>query len=163
MSTIIIFAFEGVLQSDGGRPVEAGCRLYRTLRNSLLHQIGILAPAPEDTARRFFDTQHMAAPAFINTFDAEDISVPYEWAHTCSVLRRAYPYDIDYIIVPDPAVAAELYREGFRTLLWTDPRYSRPEWRPDAPPPGVSSWTELAATLDAEGELIAADDRITRG
>jgi len=157
MTSIVIFALEGVLQSAGGRPVEAGCRLYRTLRSSLLYQVGVISAAGETTARRFFDHQHLAAPTFINWSEAD----PDDWTDTCMVLRRAYPYDIDLIIVPDPAIAAELYHEGFRTMLWTDPRYSRPEHRPDARPPGASSWAKLASGLASDRDLIAADDRIT--
>lgn len=152
----MIFALEGVLQSDGGRPVEAGCRLYRAVRNSLLHQVGVISAADQDTARRFFDHQHMTAPTFIRP-DTPALT----WQAECQLIRRAYPYEIDYIVVPDPHIAEALYYEGFRTLLWTDPRYTRPEHRPGAPT-GIGSWHDMAAGLAEDRELIAADDRITR-
>lgn len=158
MTAIVIFALEGVLQSEGGRPVEAGCRLYRTVRNGLLYQPGVITSADSDTARRFFDNQHMSAPTFIH---AGVPQTPPDWDNECRLLRRAYPYEIDWVIVPDPGIASILYYEGFRTLLLADPRYSRPEYRPDAKPAGASSWAALAEGLAADRKLIAADDRIT--
>lgn len=158
MTTLVIFALEGVLQSESGRPIDAGCRLYRTMRNSLACQAGIISSLEEAPVRRFFDQQHMAVPAFIHWSVPQH---PEDWENTCRLIRRAYPYEIDWIITPDPDIAAVLYYEGFRTMLWTDPRYSRPEWRPDARPHAASSWNKLADGLREDRELISNDDRIT--
>lgn len=158
MTSIVIFALEGVLQSDGGRPVEAGCRLYRAIRSSMLYQPGVISSANGDTARRFFDNQHMAAPTFVH---ASTPQTPPDWDNECRLIRRAFPYEIDWVIVPAPDIASILYYEGFRVMLWTDPRYSRPEHRPDAKPAAASSWAALAQGLAGDKNLIAADDRIT--
>lgn len=158
MTAIVIFALEGVLQSDSGRPSEAACRLYRAVRASLLYQVGVIAAADDTTARRFFDHQHLPAPTFTNWSEAGAA----DWTDTCMVIRRAYPYEIDQVIVPDPAIAAGLYHEGFRVMLWVDPRYSRPEWRPDVAPQQAGSWAGLAAGLAADKDLIAGDDRLAR-
>lgn len=159
MTTLVVFALEGVLQSDSGRPVESGCRLYRTMRNALASQVLVLAEAKDIPARRFFDQQHMPAPALVVP---ELSTTPLDWTYECVKIRRAYPYDIDWIVTPDPDIAAALYYEGFRTLLWIDPRYSRPEWRPDAPPHAASSWTRLADGLREDRELIRTDERLSR-
>lgn len=158
MTSIVIFSLEGVLQSDGGHPVEAACRLYRTLRNGLLYQIGVISTASETPARRFFDQQHMPAPTFLS---CELAAEPFEWVYACNRIRREYPYDIDAVFTPDPAIAASLYYEGFRTILFTDPRYSRPEFRPDSPPHQANSWGTFAEDLREERVLAARDDRLT--
>lgn len=157
MTSIVILALDGILQSDGGHPIQAGCRLYRTLRSTLTCQAGCITSLPETAARRFFDQEHMPAPAFLRS---EIPATPGDWEKECRQIRRGYPYEIDWIAVPDPAIAGSLYYEGFRVLLWTDPRYSRPEHRPDAPPHQASSWAALAGGLREDKNLIAADERI---
>lgn len=158
MTAIAIFALEGVLQAEGGRPVEAGCHLYHALAGTLRYQIGVLAACDETIARRFFDHQHMPVPAFIRW---EIPATAYEWMTACRAIRRAYPFDIDWVITPDPDIAEILYYEGLRTMLWTDPRYSRPEFRPDAPPHQPASWASFAGEIRADKDLIAGDERIS--
>ena len=157
MTSIVIFALEGVLQTGGGLPIDAGCRLYRTVRNSLASQAGIITQAEENTARRFLDGQHMPAPAFINVTEP----AWFPWVSTANAIRRSYPYEIDWIITPDPDIAMGLYYQGFRSMLWADPRYSRPEFRPDAPGHQASSWNKLAAGLKEDRELAGKDERIS--
>ena len=69
------------------------------------------------------------------------------WVSKCQWIRRTGPYPVDYVIVPDPGLAAELYYHGFCVLLYTSPQFARPEWRPDAPGLQPPSWAALAAEL----------------
>lgn len=149
MTSLVIFAFGGVLQSGSGRPIEAGCRLYRDIGSILTRQVILVTAGEPGDARRFLDQQHLQAPAHIS---GPAGTSEWDWVLACGKLRRMYPYDVDWVIIPDPGIASALYYEGFRTMLFTDPRYTRPEWRPDAEPPGASSWDRLAQDLRTDQE-----------
>lgn len=46
-------------------------------------------------------------------------------------IRYEWGYPVDFVIEPDPAIAANLTREGYTTLLFLHPHYAKAEWRPD--------------------------------
>jgi hypothetical protein len=155
VTAIIICGFEGVLRSPAGNPVTAGCRLYRTLRSALAYQVIVLSETAEPEGRSFFAQQHMPAPVLLSGSIPAD---PESWVKTCRLIRRYYPYTVDFTVVADPAVAAALYHDGFRALLWTDPRYARPEWRPDAAAE-TAGWAQLARILAEDQEIAPGPGR----
>lgn len=147
MTAVTITGLEGILQAGDGRHIDAGCRLYRAVSAQPGHQVIILtAGTPQGTAR-FLREQHLPAAAY-----TRHVADPSEWEPACSDLRRTYPYPIDYVITADPGTAAQLYLHGFRVMTMLDPRYSRPEWRPDSPGFRADGWDTLTAVFAADQE-----------
>ncbi|MEU0215870.1 hypothetical protein ABZ281_12410 [Streptomyces sp. NPDC006265] len=69
---------------------------------------------------------------------------------------------VDLVVVGDPAVASDLLAAGYTTVLFTHPRYSRPQWKPDwngEPRP----WNDLVAEIEAQDEHYTQDARRTAG
>ncbi|MFK0015820.1 hypothetical protein [Streptomyces sp. NPDC091027] len=69
---------------------------------------------------------------------------------------------VDLVVVGDPATAEMLLAAGYTTVLFTHPRYSRPQWKPDyrGEP---RSWDSLVAEIEAQDEHYAQDARRTAG
>ena len=89
---------------------------------------------------------------------AADIRVP-QWLNTARTLKLSYGYDVDVIVIPDPANARVLIEHGYSTLLFTDAAYSLPEWRPDSKP-GIQPWGELEEEIRYGLALRAKDQRM---
>ncbi|MFI6495955.1 hypothetical protein [Nonomuraea typhae] len=71
---------------------------------------------------------------------------------------RAMGADVGLLVDPDPAVVAAVSRMGVPCLLYVDPPFARPEWRPDYWEI-VTPWSEMVAELDRTRALRAADTR----
>ncbi|MGD6750271.1 hypothetical protein [Streptomyces sp. BH105] len=69
---------------------------------------------------------------------------------------------VDLVVVADPQTAADLLDAGYTTVLFTHPRYSRPQWKPDyhGEP---RAWDELVAEIDQQDQHYAQDTRRTAG
>lgn len=156
MTGLVIVSLEGVLQSADGRPVETGLHLYRAHWNQPRCHLVLVSAATDAVARQFLHEHKIPEPAQVIP-GADDIG---SWAIKCELIRRTGPYPVDYVIVPSPDLAAELYYHGFHVLLYTDPRYARPEWRPGAAAPEPSQWMRFAIELTETEKQRLADKRI---
>lgn len=157
MTALVIVSLEGVLQTADGRPADTGLHLYRAHHGQPAAHLVLISSATGEVARHFLHEHKIPEPSQVIT-DAADTG---SWVIKCELIRRTGPYPVDYVIVPDPGLAAELYYHGFSVLLFTDPRYARPEWRPDAQAPEPSRWMQFAIDLTATEKLRLADKRIS--
>lgn len=69
---------------------------------------------------------------------------------------------VDLVVVSDPARAAELIDAGYTTILFTHPRYTRPQWKPDyrGEP---RAWDDLVAEIEQQDQHYAQDARRSAG
>ncbi|MEU7278616.1 hypothetical protein AB0A69_07480 [Streptomyces sp. NPDC045431] len=69
---------------------------------------------------------------------------------------------VDLVVVADPTVAADLLAAGYTTVLFTHPRYHRPQWKPDyrGEP---RAWDNLVAEIEQQDQHYAQDARRTAG
>ena len=143
MTSLVIVSLEGVLQTADGRPADTGLHLYRAHRNQAAAHLVLISTATDQVARHFLHEHKIPEPSQVIT-DAVNTDT---WVAKCQLLRRTGPYPVDYVIVPDPGLAASLYYHGFCVLLYTSPQFARPEWRPDAPAGQPLAWSMLAEEL----------------
>jgi hypothetical protein len=69
---------------------------------------------------------------------------------------------VDLVVVADPTVASALLAAGYTTVLFTHPRYARPQWKPDyrGEP---KAWDDVVAEIEAQDEHYAQDARRIAG
>ena len=75
-------------------------------------------------------------------------------------MQQQWGYTVEYIIEPDPALAAEFVREGWMTIGFFHPYYAKPEWRPDYQET-VQPWASLSEQVANAAKMKATDKRIT--
>jgi rRNA-processing protein FCF1 len=67
---------------------------------------------------------------------------------------------IDFVVTEDPELAKKLLEVGIPVLMFLNPRYTRPEFRPDSPE-GVRSWASITEELDKQQGLYIEDRRLS--
>ena len=60
---------------------------------------------------------------------------------------RAEGFAFEFVVVPDPDLARDLYQDGYPVLLYLHPTFSSRSFRPDYRG-GLRAWDELAAEVD---------------
>lgn len=66
---------------------------------------------------------------------------------------------IDYVVTEDTELARQLIEVGIPVLVFLNPRYTRPEFRPDGRE-GRKSWTDINEELDRQQGLYDDDARL---
>lgn len=61
-------------------------------------------------------------------------------------LRRE-GFTFEFVVLPDPEAARDLYEDGVPVLLYLHPQFSSRSFRPDHEP-GLTPWNELAAEVE---------------
>lgn len=155
-----VFQVEGILRKPvGGQPLDSGRRLYHGLASMYS-----LVLVTESTDRQQIKTW-LAMEGFdkhahiIHDMDTGVAGTGIWWLTTANMLRNNHGYNIEYFVLNDPEAASYLIKYGYSTLLVTNAAYALPEWRPDADK-GVTAWADLAAEIDRQRTLRAADKRM---
>ena len=65
---------------------------------------------------------------------------------------------VELVVTDDSDLAKDLLELGITTLVFISPKYSRPEFRPDAKE-GVKSWLNIIDELDRQQGLYSEDPR----
>lgn len=66
---------------------------------------------------------------------------------------------IDYVVTEDTELTVKLLERGINVLVFLNPRYTRPEFRPDSRG-GVRSWADITTELDKQQGLYDEDKRL---
>ena len=66
---------------------------------------------------------------------------------------------IDYVVTEDTELARQLIEVGVPVLVFLNPRYTRPEFRPDGRE-GKKSWVDINEELDRQQGLYDDDARL---
>lgn len=66
---------------------------------------------------------------------------------------------IDFVVTEDPDLARHLLESGVNTLVFLNPRYTRPEFRPDGRE-GKKSWDQITEEIDRQQGLYDEDPRV---
>jgi hypothetical protein len=87
---------------------------------------------------------------------SEDLNIkdPYRLVDYC---RSQGPVDV--VITADVELSKQLLEHGLPTILFLDPKYVRPEFRPDDPR-GRKSWVDLQDELERQDEMYREDPRL---
>jgi hypothetical protein len=158
MTATAVIVVDGVLRDSRGRQVlDTGKRLYAGLSSAM--NIALLAEDyTEDQLTHFLNIEGFKRPPYMLTRQP--------WAGTPAQLRihqlhrlRRFGCDVEFVIEPDTKIAAEVIAAGYAVLHYARPVYGRDDHRPDYRPE-IKPWDLLAAELERQRELKAADPRI---
>lgn len=72
---------------------------------------------------------------------------------------RAEGFQFEFVVIPDPDLAVDLYAEGVPVLLYLHPTFSGKSFRPDHDP-GIVPWERLAD--EVEFQLTAKAEQMKR-
>ena len=146
---VLIF-FDGVMSHRFAAPIVQGVALFRSLQTH--RRTVILCKEREKTEKWLRDNNILKIDDLVS---AEEIGVSkdLELIEYCRSKGK-----IDVVVTSDITLSTKLLEAGIPTLLFLDPKYTRPEFRPDAPK-GVKSWEELQTEKDRQEELYREDPR----
>jgi hypothetical protein len=75
---------------------------------------------------------------------------------------RLSGYGVDVVVAADPWLVRAAFEEGFTALLFLNPAYARPEWRPDTEQ-GVKTWESISHQVADEAYQRSLRAEITAG
>lgn len=67
---------------------------------------------------------------------------------------RAEGFRFEFVVLPDPALATDVYKMGIPVLMYLHPHYSTESFRPDFEP-GIRPWQELLEEVEFQRAMAA--------
>jgi len=77
-----------------------------------------------------------------------------------TVERERSKGKIDFVMTDDVELTRKLIEAGIPTLVFLNPRYTRPEFRPDTRT-GVKSWEAITDEMDKQQDIYREDTRLS--
>lgn len=154
MAGSVVIAVEGVLRSPTGQPLPEGVLLYNAFA-PIVRVVLVLDDLDQDEAVHWLRTEGLKSHAELVLTDPR-----YQEAELRRhQLERARARSaVDLLIDPSPLNVAEALKLGISGLLFSQPRYLRPEFRPDVKG-DIRRWDEVEAEVARQRDLHAADKR----
>jgi hypothetical protein len=156
----VAIALDGVLRKP--LDVEAQDFGASLLFASLVENFRVVVLGTEDVAR---DEHFMAVNGMVRYVKIEPLltsdgkGVADQKRRQIARLRRE-GFQFEFVVVPDPELALDLYADGVPVLAYLHPQFSNRSFRPDHEP-GLTPWNELAEEvefqLNAKAEMNRKD------
>lgn len=150
----VLMFLDGVLRKNKDKsPIFEGLNLYRGMNE--VNRVIILAEDKEKADVWFKQ----------NTLNAklDDIIGPSTLLSDEPQLQQVIDCQVqgkvELVVTADSDLAVKLLERGIPTLVFIHPKYTRPEFRPDARE-GVRSWEAITAELDKQQGLMLEDARL---
>lgn len=149
----VLIACEGVLRNTTGAPIPEGISLYAMLCQGYRVSLCLDSPLRE--------VEHWLR---VNGLDRHDHVIDSSVEYAGVDLRdrqieiERISSRVEMVLDPSPERVASAMRKGIPALLFTHPRYARPEFRPDLTRK-IRPWEVIAAEIDAQKE-IERDQRL---
>jgi len=144
----ILVPVNGVLRSDANTPIREGRMLYDALVNEF--RVVLMCDEPQDKAEHWLVQYGVKGYAGLLTpsvlLTDEDPLRPRQIATARSLGR------VDLVVDADPEVVKHCLEIEIPALLFTHPKTSRPEWRPDS---SCRTWGEITTLLEKQREKEA--------
>lgn len=146
MAGYVLLTIEGVLAravkpGDWSAPIPEGIKLYDALRQRF--KIALVTGV-EDTVKTEHWLKHNGVREYTTVMGPVGVSNLDVDVREQQVLElRGLGHAIDLLIDSSPSVVTRVLGLGVTTLLFTSPRYARPEFRPGAKTV-AREWAELA-------------------
>ena len=153
MNTVL--SLDSVLRSDTGELILNGIPVYRAFK--AIGRVTLLTGLDRRTADAWCMTNNVMD--YDDMIDASVLLDPDEPLRHRQLDVARTRGRVDLYVDADPAYVAEGMRRGLTSLLFNDPSYARPEFRPDAPK-AVRRWDEIVAERTRQQAMIAADSRL---
>lgn len=142
---------DGVLRKDKTAPIRQGLLLYKALVDK--QRVVVLCEKKDDAERWFKENKLTKIDDIVSL---EDSPVDTEYDLVEHIRSRG---NITMVVTPDVELATQLLEKGVNTILFLEPKYIRPEFRPDIPR-GAKVWANLVAEMDRQQGLIETDNRL---
>lgn len=153
----VAISLEGVLRKP--LDVEAQDFGASLLFASLVENFRVVVLGTGDTARdeHFLAINGMTRYVKIEPIRPEDGLGVREQQRAQVRRLRAEGFKFEFVVVPDPELARDLYADGLPVLMYLHPTFSARSFRPDYEG-GLRPWNELSAEvqfqLDAKAEQM---------
>lgn len=158
MSSTGLFVLDGVIRKAGTNDIliRQGKVLYLAVAAGM--RVGILGGTDKEHDDWFLRSQYLIKHP--DLFEERRSDGPtIEQRRLAQITRaRARGSSVEFVVEPNPAVAAYLMDKGVPVLLFMPPRYMHPDFRPDASRES-SPWDTLVSTVDYQEALRVNDSR----
>lgn len=152
---MICVTLDGFVRNRSGNPIPDGLKILAMLCEQ--YRVAVLTDDLAAAGKRWVEQRNVPTePAMVIGSDLAVRRDSILRLDQVDYARTLGP--VEFVVDPDPMVIAECMRRGVPGLLYTSPPYSRPEFRPDAPPP--RSWDEIQRVLDEQEDLRLKDKRL---
>jgi hypothetical protein len=151
----VAIVLDGVMRKNDQESLNGpGMLLYRALEGYT--RVSILAAGDPARVEHFLKINRISEFSQVEyTRESDGISRVARRLAQINRLRRVG--HVDFVIEPDPEIAAELVAHGIPALLFAHPQFAIPTWRPDFTG-GSRPWDNLVGELDRQLELRAEEE-----
>lgn len=150
----IIVTFNGIIRRDRDQSmITEGTHLYRSLNET--NRVLLLTDNRERTDI-WLKTNNLSKK-IDDIIEVSDPTAPNAVFREIEAIRSKGK--IEFVVTEDPELAKDLIEVGIPVLVFLNPKYTRPEFRPDGRP-GVKSWDKITAELDRQQGLYTEDPRL---
>ena len=151
---IVGMSLEGVLRTEQRAPIPMNLFLYKAMTATF--QVWILTDSSAEEAEHWLRTRGMRDHAGVL---GADVPRRQDVLRVDQIDTLRSHGQVAFVLDPDPAMARMCLSKGIPSLLYAHPRYSRPEFRPDAPK-GVRRWEDIEAEIDHQQRMALEDGRL---
>lgn len=144
---------DGVLRKHKDESINVqGLHLYNSL--STQGRLSIFCGEDEERAAWFLNSNGLTKHASLIAEKPE--SAPDKVGRRMQQIidLRAQKAHIEFVIEPDPEIAAEIFKAGIPTMVYLHPQYTHPSFRPDYTSV-AKPWENLTKEVDYQLEMRA--------
>lgn len=152
----ILVDIDGVLRSRNSDPISTGVQMVGAL--SGWNQMSFMTSESEAAAKQWLDINKIVD--YDRLIDSSVGLVGEDLAQRQINFARSRGA-IDLFITNDPSRWAFAFDEGIPSVMFGVPSYTRPEFRPDAPPK-LRAWNDIERAIEEQNAQRTNDARISR-
>lgn len=154
MSTFVM-VLDGVLRKTKDESINVqGLHLY----NALVSQgrLSIFCGENEERAAWFLNSNGLNKHASLIAEKPESAPTKVGRRMQQIIDLRAQQAHIEFVIEPDPEIAAEIFRQGIPVMTYLHPQYTHPSFRPDYRSV-AKPWENLTSEVDYQIKMKAEE------
>lgn len=151
-STYVIVLDDVLRKPSTNGVIRQGSALYESLSNT--GRLAILCGEDEDKADWFLRTNGFVRHAYLLAEDPTSAPTPEGRRMAQIGDLRSRSAQIEFVVEPNPAIAAEIFKNGIPVLAYLHPQYSQPAFRPDYKST-AKPWDDLVSQVDYQIEMKA--------
>jgi hypothetical protein len=152
----IIVELDGVLRTDEGTPIPIGIVMASTL--TVYNKLTYLSSGTKAEAELWLNTNKIVD--FDNVLDKSIALVGEDLVERQLKYARANG-PVDLFITGNPSHWAFAFDLGIASVMFGQPSYIRPEFRPDMPR-NIRKWSDIESAVAKQNAARTTDLRLTR-
>jgi len=159
MSPTGVFVLDGVIRKPNTETIiRQGISLFRAVSPGI--RTAILGTTDKERDEWFLKANNLIPDPDIYPLRVTEGATLAERRLAQIARVRAIGANVEFVVEPDPEIAAHLMDQGVPVLLFLSPQYSHPDFRPDAERE-AKPWDQLRATVDYQTALRVGDNRLS--